>query len=49
MTSGRITIPASLQNSVLNHIHINTEKKLDYQAAVWDGPLLHALTDMIIS
>ena len=33
----------------LNHININAEKKLDYQAAVWDDPLLHALTDMIIS
>ena len=33
----------------LNHIHIIAEKKLEYQAAVWDDPILCALAYMITS
>ena len=33
----------------LNHIYINLEKKCDYQLAIQDDPLLHALADIILA
>ena len=32
-----------------NHVHIDAEKKRDYQLTIKDDPLLSALTDMIIT
>ena len=33
----------------LNHVYINPEKKWDYQLAIQDDPLLHALADIILA
>ena len=33
----------------VNHVYINAEKKRDYQLAIQDDPLLHALADIIVA
>ena len=33
----------------INHVYITDEKKQDYQKAIQDDPLLHALADIIVS
>ena len=33
----------------VSHVYINAEKLKDYQLAIQDNPLLHALPDIIIT
>ena len=41
--------PEILLDFSVNHVHINAEKKWDYQLTINDDPLLSALADMIIA
>ena len=42
-------MPQRLLDIAINHVHITQRKKIEFQAAIYDGPLLCSLVDTILA